>query len=428
MTSTRSLRIPTDPARAPFASELWLAAIGLLFDAVTGLAGLALLLLFALSLLLYPLVYIGLPLPVWSAALLLRLSRFQRRPMLITLGAEIGEPTAVETAGSARERAHTALTARTLWRSVGYWALRIPLTVLTVGGVVALLAGPIALAALPGYWRNYPTRSADFGPVTIHTWFGTAVAAACALIFLFLATPVLIRWLADLDVVAARALLAPQTLTERVAELTTSRQRVVDSAEAERRRIERDLHDGAQQRLVSLAMLLGRVRSRLGPDADPVTRELVDQAHREAKASITELRDLTRGLHPPVLTDRGLDAALSAVAARAPIPVSIEVAPELTGEHRPPATLEAIVYFVVAEALTNVAKHAGASHAWVRVTRTPARLRAVIIDDGRGGAHPVPGGGLTGIADRLSGVDGTLHIDSPATGTTTVTVEVPCAS
>lgn len=427
MTSTRSLRIPTDPARAPFAPELWLAAIGLLFDAITGLAGLGILLLFALCLLLYPLVYVGLPLPVWSATLLLRLSRFQRRTMLVTLGTEIHEPADVETTGSARERTRMMLTARTLWRAVGYWALRVPLTALTVIGVVMLLAGPIALAALPGYWRNYPTRSADFGPVTIHTWFGTAIAAACALIFLFLATPVLIRWLADLDVLAAQALLAPQTLTERVAELTTSRQRVVDSAEAERRRIERDLHDGAQQRLVSLAMLLGRVRSRLGPDTDPVTRDLVDQAHREAKASITELRDLTRGLHPPVLTDRGLDAALSAVAARAPIPVTIEVAPDLTGAHRPPATLEAIVYFVVAEALTNVAKHAGASRASVRVTRTPDRLRAVIADDGHGGAHPVPGGGLTGIADRLSGVDGTLHIDSPATGTT-VTVEVPCAS
>ena len=138
----------------------------------------------------------------------------------------------------------------------------------------------------------------------------------------------------------------------------TSRQQVVDSVEAERRRMERDLHDGAQQRLVSLAMTLGRARSRLG-DSNPAVKGLIEEAHAEAMQAIAELRDLTRGLHPPVLTDRGLDAAISAVAARAPVPVEVEV----QVEPRPSLTIEAIAYFVVTEALTNVAKHAQAARA-----------------------------------------------------------------
>jgi signal transduction histidine kinase len=159
-------------------------------------------------------------------------------------------------------------------------------------------------------------------------------------------------------------------------ELEYSRRRVVDSAEAERRRIERDLHDGAQQRLVALAMTLGRAKARLAEDDD--ARRLVDEAHAEAKLAITELRDLTRGLHPPVLSDRGLDAALSALAARSPVPVDVEVDVGV----RPTPTVEAIAYFVVAEALTNVAKHSGARRASVVVRRVDGTLRVVVRDDG----------------------------------------------
>ena len=147
-------------------------------------------------------------------------------------------------------------------------------------------------------------------------------------------------------------------LAERVTQLVTSRQQVVDSVEAERRRMERDLHDGAQQRLVSLAMTLGRAKNRLG-DKDPAVRSLIEEAHSEAMQAIAEIRDLTRGLHPPVLTDRGLDAAISAVAARSPVPVRVKV----DVDPRPSLTVESIAYFVVTEALTNIAKHAAAAQA-----------------------------------------------------------------
>ena len=197
---------------------------------------------------------------------------------------------------------------------------------------------------------------------------------------------------------------------------------MVDAAEAERRRIERDLHDGAQQRLVALAMELGRAKSKFADDVD-AARELVDQAHAEAKAALTELRDLVRGVHPPVLTDRGLDAALSGLAARCPVPVEVHVEAPV----RPKASVEAVAYFVVAEALTNVAKHSRASHANVVVEGHgyPGTLSIVISDDGIGGADP-GGAGLAGLADRVAGVDGTLTVESPSGGPTIISAVLPC--
>jgi signal transduction histidine kinase len=210
-------------------------------------------------------------------------------------------------------------------------------------------------------------------------------------------------------------------LAERVVQLVASRQQVVDSVEAERRRMERVLHVGAQQRLVSLAMTLGRAKNRLG-DKEPAVRTLIEEAHSEAMQAIAEIRDLTRGLHPPVLTDRGLDAALSAVAARSPVPVrlSVDVQP------RPSLTIESIAYFVVTEALANVAKHAEAAQAEVRVTRVGGVLRVEVRDDGQGGADPAGGSGLRGLTDRVAGVDGRLTVDSPPGGGTTLIAEVPC--
>jgi signal transduction histidine kinase len=197
---------------------------------------------------------------------------------------------------------------------------------------------------------------------------------------------------------------------------------VVDSAEAERRRIERDLHDGAQQRLVALAMDLGRAKARFADDPD-AARVIVDQAHAEAKEALVELRNLVRGVHPPVLSERGLDAALSGLAALSPVPVSVRV----DVDPRPSAAVEAIAYFVVAEALTNVAKHAHANRAQVFVERRQDTLRAVIRDDGIGGAD-LRGQGLAGLADRVAGVDGRLRVDSPAGAGTVIEVLLPCGS
>ena len=225
-----------------------------------------------------------------------------------------------------------------------------------------------------------------------------------------------------------RALLGPgrgEELAQRVESLARSRAEVVAAADAERRRIERDLHDGAQQRLVSLAMHLGMARANLA-DAPEPARQAIAQAHDEATTALTELRDFVRGLHPAVLDDRGLDAALSGIAARAPFPVRLRV--EVARRCSP--SIEAVAYFVVSEALTNVAKHADAGQAEVTVARTGERLRIVVSDDGRGGATPADGsgGGLRGLAQRAAAVDGTLAIHSPPGGPTTITVELPCES
>jgi signal transduction histidine kinase len=237
-----------------------------------------------------------------------------------------------------------------------------------------------------------------------------------------------VRWLGAADIAFARRMLGPSgALAARVGELERSRARVVDAAEQERRRIERDLHDGAQQRLVALAMNLGRAKARYDQDPE-AARALIDEAHSDAKQALAELRDLARGLHPAVLADRGLDAALSGLAARSPVPVTVEVDPGGGSGAGPSQVVEAIAYFVVAEALTNIAKHSRASRAAVVVRRLDGVLRIVISDNGVGGADPARGTGLRGLADRVSGVDGRLFVDSPAGGPTVLTVELPCAS
>jgi signal transduction histidine kinase len=197
----------------------------------------------------------------------------------------------------------------------------------------------------------------------------------------------------------------------------------VDIAMADRRQIERDLHDGAQQRLLALGMDLGMALEKFETDPEGA-RELVGDAHRELQRAVAELRNLARGIHPAVLTDRGLDAALSAVAARSPVPVHLDV--EL--RERPPASVEATAYFIVAEALTNAVRYANASAVDVRVRLVGDRLRIEVADDGVGGAEERPGGGLAGLADRASSVEGSLRITSPAGGPTIVAAELPCAS
>jgi signal transduction histidine kinase len=197
---------------------------------------------------------------------------------------------------------------------------------------------------------------------------------------------------------------------------------VVDAADTERRRIERDLHDGAQQRLVSLAMHLGLARAEL-TELPEDARRVIAEAHDEAKEALAELRHLVRGLHPAILEDRGLDAALSGIAARSPVPVRLDVhVPD-----RVPPTVEAVAYFVVSEALANTAKHAGALRAGVTARREGDVLRVSVTDDGAGGADPAGGTGLPGLAQRVRSVDGTLSIDSPAGGPTVITAELPCA-
>ncbi|MEU7065232.1 sensor domain-containing protein [Streptomyces sp. NPDC046161] len=252
-----------------------------------------------------------------------------------------------------------------------------------------------------------------------------------ALVGLFVLWPVLpwlVRGLANADRAMVRGLLSPSDgLERRIAELESGRGVVVDTAAADLRRIERDLHDGAQARLVALAMGLGLAKEKLLEDPDAAAA-MVDEAHGEVKIALQELRDLARGIHPAVLTDRGLDAALSSVASRCLVPVAVAV--DLPG--RPAAAIEGIAYFVVSELLQNVSKHAGAGSASVEVWRADGhrgggRLLLRVSDDGWGGADALAGrgSGLAGLAERVGAVDGVFVVDSPPGGGTVVTAELP---
>ncbi|MFB7788439.1 sensor histidine kinase [Streptomyces vinaceus] len=310
------------------------------------------------------------------------------------------------------------LRSESTWRQYGYHLLLSPLA--AIGGALIVLAWAcgFAGATVYGWLWLLPLDTAGTG------WTGrydTVTVLGCLLL---LATPWLAAALARLDSFAAAALLGPsraKELARRVEDLAESRAGVLDAADLERRRIERDLHDGAQQRLVALAMNLGIARATL-TDLPPEAKAVIDEAHREAKEAIEELNSLVRGLHPAVLEDRGLDAALSGIAARAPLPVELTV--EL--ERRPGPTVEAVAYFVVSEALANVAKHAKASRCRVEARRDGDLLRITVTDDGVGGADPAGGTGLVGLRKRVGSVDGTILINSPSGGPTVVTVELPC--
>ncbi|OMI87070.1 histidine kinase [Streptomyces sp. M1013] len=249
----------------------------------------------------------------------------------------------------------------------------------------------------------------------------TFVVTLTSLFVLWPVLPFIARGLANVDRAMVRGLLSPSDeLERRIAELESDRGVVVDTAAADLRRIERDLHDGAQARLVNLAMGLGLAKEKLLEDPDAAAA-MVDEAHGEVKLALQELRDLARGIHPAVLTDRGLDAALSSVASRCTVPVRVTV--DLT--ERPAPAIEGIAYFTVSELLQNVSKHSGAGSASVEVWRSSDRLLIQVGDNGRGGASLDGGTGMKGLADRLSAVDGLFVVDSPEGGPTTITAELP---
>ena len=264
-------------------------------------------------------------------------------------------------------------------------------------------------------------RAVLYGLIRLPWGVLTFMVTLTSLFVLWPVLPFLARGLANADRAMVRALLSPSDeLERRIAELESDRGVVVDTAAADLRRIERDLHDGAQARLVALAMDLGLAKEKLLEDPDAAA-SMVSEAHGEVKLALQELRDLARGIHPAVLTDRGLDAALSAVASRCTVPVRVEV--DLA--RRPAAAIEGIAYFTVSELLQNVSKHSGARNAAVDVWRTDDRLLIQVWDDGRGGARLDGGSGMRGLADRLDAVDGLFTVDSPQGGPTTVTAELP---
>jgi signal transduction histidine kinase len=354
------------------------------------------------------------------------LGRVERARAAALLDVDYGSPHAPLKPGSWWNRWWQRVRSASRWREIGYLILRLPVSIVAYVVIVILWSSALAMTALPAYVTALPGHSAEFGLFSVGRGAPTIAVCLIGLGLLVVVAPWATVAFGALDRYLVRRLLAPPRDTLLAAQLTrveSSRAAAVESAESERRRIERDLHDGAQQRLVKLGMDLGMANERF--DEDPVAaRQLVADAHVEAKAALAELRDLVRGFHPAILEDRGLDAALSAVVARAPVPVSLRV--DVPG--RPAAAIESAAYFVVVEALTNVAKHAGATKASVTIERRGDRLGIDITDDGSGGAMVRSDGGLHGLAERVEALGGWMRVLSPVGGPTTLMAELPCGS
>nr|WP_189332904.1 sensor histidine kinase [Actinoplanes ianthinogenes] len=293
--------------------------------------------------------------------------------------------------------------------------------------------GYVVVSALALWWIDFailalslslPVVSA--GEIVVDPqvpWFGRIFLAVVTPVLVLVAAYPVTVW-AGARAALARTILAPRDaeIGARLTEVARSRARLVDAFEVERRRIERDLHDGAQQRLVGLTLALGLARLDL-PDGSPAAGS-IDDAHEQATLALAELRELIRGVHPQVLTDRGLIAAAADLASRSPVPVDIDI----TLPGRLPTAVETTAYFVIAETLANVAKHSRAGRAAVRGRLLDRRLIVEIRDDGVGGADSAAGTGLSGLLDRAAAADGTLAVSSPAGGPTIITLELPCRS
>ncbi|MFD6425876.1 sensor histidine kinase [Streptomyces sp. NPDC060198] len=302
-------------------------------------------------------------------------------------------------------------------------------TDMTAGFVLAIVPATLLIwwlegaVLVAGLWHVFRDDPYWYGFVPVDSR-ATAVAALALGLFVFHVGLWAAKPMLRLNFVLARAVLSPtpEELARRIERLTETRHEAVDSAATELRRIERDLHDGAQARLVAMGMSLGAIEALIEKDPEQAKRMLAAARTSSAEA-LTELRDLVRGIHPPVLAERGLGDAVKALVMR--MPLESEVSVDLPG--RPEAPVESAAYFAVSEALTNVAKHAGADRVWVDVHHADGMLRVSVTDDGRGGAFTGGGSGLSGIERRLGTFDGVLAVSSPVGGPTLVTLEIPCA-
>ncbi|WP_329380849.1 sensor domain-containing protein [Streptomyces sp. NBC_01351] len=377
--------------------------------------------------------FLGVPVLAGVLAMCRGFGRLERARVRHLLGVDIAEPAPIRAAKGGPVSAMGALLkSGSAWRHVLYSVVQFPWAVFAFCVALTFWAYGWAALLYPLWFWAVPAGADRSGVMLFQNdeysfVLDTPVAIVLTSVFgvaLTLTTPWVIRALATVDRVLVAGLLGPSRLDHRVSELESDRGVVVDTAAADLRRIERDLHDGAQARLVALAMDLGLAKEKLAEDPRAAAR-MVDEAHGEVKIALQELRDLARGIHPAVLTDRGLDAALSAVASRCVVPVKVSV--DLPADQRPAEAIEGIAYFVVSELLQNVSKHAGsaARGAGVDVWKAGERLLIQVCDDGRGGAGLSAGAGLAGLSERLGAVDGVLVVDSPAGGGTVVTAELP---
>jgi len=296
----------------------------------------------------------------------------------------------------------------TAWRALAYCFLSFPLMVAGAYGIVVGLGIGLSAVTYPAWWSFFPES---------HTWAQAWVYAGQGLLLL-LVVPWIPRLVVHVDGLLVRSLLQPGPAARRIAQLEAARTALQADAAALLRRVERDLHDGTQARLVSLGVALSRIEHR--STQEPV-RDIAADARRTVTEALAELRDIVRGLHPPALDD-GLEVALTTLAGRSAVPASVAV--DL--RRRPPDATSSALYFAVAELLTNIARHADATRVQIRLLDHDDRLTLVVHDDGHGGASTRAGGtGLSGLARRVEALDGRLHIDSPAGGPTTVTMTVP---
>jgi hypothetical protein len=310
------------------------------------------------------------------------------------------------------------------WRDLLWLVVNIP-----VGFVLGLLPAALLVYGLEGaFVAPWLGQIIDYGWAPfwyVDDWgvigiVGAVVGGGVLMAVSLPVAPLLLKGHA----LYSQSLLSPAktALAQRVQELTETRSETVDASAAELRRIERDLHDGAQARLVALSMNIGLAEELMKQDPK-AAQELLAEARAASGQALTDLRDLVRGIHPPVLAERGLDGAIRALALSVPLPVDVRI--DLPG--RPEAPVESAAYFAVAETLANIVKHSGASRAWIQIEHTAGRLQMIVGDDGVGGADPSAGGGMRGIERRLAAFDGTMAITSPIGGPTIVTMELPCA-
>ncbi|MFC5186567.1 sensor histidine kinase [Actinomadura harenae] len=355
------------------------------------------------------------------------LADVERRRASRYLGREIAAPEAPPSTGSAVEDGVRLMRHPATWRTLAWLLIHGILGLMT--GLLAVLLAPSAIYSLtlPLWWRSVAEGSVS-AFVPLHTWeqaltlpFLQAAMYGAIVVWAF---PPMARGQARV----AELLLSPPRrrvdLQARVEELTETRSGALEAHGAELRRIERDLHDGTQAQLVAVALRLGLADRRF--EADPAaSRELFLAARDGVEEALMQLRTVIRGIYPPILSDRGLGGAVRALAGAQPIPVRLDVP---AAGLRAPAAVEAAAYFVVAEALTNVAKHAGAASAEVSVQRLGPLLRVRVADDGKGGADEIKGSGLAGIRRRVAALDGETRIDSPDGRGTTLEVDLPCGS
>ncbi|MET7703184.1 sensor domain-containing protein [Streptomyces sp. NPDC005485] len=373
--------------------------------------------------------FVGVPVLAATLASCRGFGSLERARARALLRLEVAEPEPLRMKGhGALAWMGAVLKSGTSWRHLLYAVLHFPWAVFSFVVALNVWAYGWALLTYPLWFWIFPMYGGQGGlqlygdgthSIYLDNPFEITVTALVGLLFT-MATPWIVRALTTVDRLMVHGLLGPSKLATRVVELESDRGVVVDTAAADLRRIERDLHDGAQARLVNLAMGLGLAKEKLTEDPQAAAR-MVDEAHGEVKTALQELRDLARGIHPAVLTDRGLDAALSAVASRCTVPVQVEV--DLPS--RPAPAIEGIAYFTVSELLQNISKHSRATVAMVDVWRVENRLMIQVTDNGVGGADVSGGSGLAGLAERLDAVDGILVVDSPVAGPTRITAELP---